>query len=145
MERSVNRRWGPIFPVRGEIVAFPRGATPAARASPPDWSRVGGGRALGQLDWGSENAGMKVICLLYCIRQPGSIIRLKVDQEPYTPAPSLPDVRLVSLSTRGHQPLKVSQSARIMMILRENYRPPIPSPCSPGTLNAFRAMLLRMV
>ena len=84
----------------------PRGNSRRARLA-SDWSRVGGGRALGQLDWDSENAGMKVICLLYCIRQPGSIIRLKVDQAPYTPAPSLPDVRLVSLSTRGHQPFVI--------------------------------------
>ena len=61
----MNREWGPILPVCGEIVRFPGGATPAARTSPPHWPRAGGGGALGQWDWGSENAGMKVICLFY--------------------------------------------------------------------------------
>ena len=141
MERLLNRGWEPILPVRGEIVGFPRGATPAARASPPDWSRVGGGRALGQLDWGSENAGMKVICLLYYIRQPGSKGR------PGAIYPrSFPPRRAACVSFNARPAaIIVKQSARIMMILRKNYRPPIPSPCSPGTLNAFRAMLLRMV
>ena len=46
------------------------GATPAARASPPDWRRKGGGGgSLGQWDWGSENAGMKAIRLLYNIHR----------------------------------------------------------------------------
>ena len=42
------------------------GETPAARAPHPliGQGRVGGGR-LGQCDWGSENAGMKVICRSY--------------------------------------------------------------------------------
>ena len=69
MEGLLNRGWGPILPVCGEIVGFPRGATPAARASPPDWPRAGAGGALGQWDWGSENAGMEVICLLYYKRK----------------------------------------------------------------------------
>ena len=67
MEELLNRGWGPVLPVCGEIVGFPEGATPAARASPPDWPRAGGGGALGQWDSGSENVGMKVICLLYYI------------------------------------------------------------------------------
>ena len=71
MEGILNRRWGPILPVSGEIVGFPRGGTPVPRASPPDWPRAGGGGALGQWDWGSENAGMKVICLLYYKRKIG--------------------------------------------------------------------------
>ena len=65
MEGLLNREWGPVLSVCGEIVGFPRGATPTARASPPDWPRAGGGGALGQWDWVSENAVMKVICLLY--------------------------------------------------------------------------------
>ena len=66
MEGFLKRRWGAIFPVCGEIVGFPRGATLAARASPPHWPRTAEGGRLGQWDWGSENAEMKVICLLYC-------------------------------------------------------------------------------
>ena len=67
MEGFLTRGWGLILPGYGEIVGFLRGATPAARASPSDWPWAGGGATLGQWDWGSENAGMKVICLLYCI------------------------------------------------------------------------------
>ena len=51
---------GPILPEGGDIVGFSRGAVPAARASPPDWPRPGGG-------W--ENAVMEVICLLYYKRE----------------------------------------------------------------------------
>ena len=65
MEGLLNRGWGPILPVCDEIVEFPRGATPAARASPPHWPRVSEGGRLGQWDWDEENAGMKVICQLY--------------------------------------------------------------------------------
>ena len=75
MEVFLNRGWGLILPVCGEIVRFPRGATPAARASLPDWPRAGGGGALGQWDWGSENAGMKVICLSYYKLQGASLRR----------------------------------------------------------------------
>ena len=38
-----------------------RGATPGARATSPGWPERGGGIYLGQWDWGSENAGMKVM------------------------------------------------------------------------------------
>ena len=65
MKEFLNRGWGPIQPVCGEIEGFPRGATPAVRPSPLHWPRAGGAGALGQWDWGSENAGMKVICPLY--------------------------------------------------------------------------------
>ena len=74
IEGLLNRGWGPILPVCGEIVGFPQGATPAARASPSDWSRAGGGGALGQWDWGSEIAGVKGICLLYYIAYPPNFI-----------------------------------------------------------------------
>ena len=74
MEGLLNRGWGLILPVCGEIVGFPQGATPAARASPSDWSRAGGGGALGQWDWGSEIAGVKGICLLYYIAYPPNFI-----------------------------------------------------------------------
>ena len=63
----MNRGWGSMLPGCGEMVGFPRGATPAARALIPDWPRASGGGALGQRDLGSENAGMNVFCLLYCI------------------------------------------------------------------------------
>ena len=64
MEGCINRGCGPIIPGCGETVGgVPRGATPAARASPHDWPRAGRGEALGQWDWGSENAGMKAIRL----------------------------------------------------------------------------------
>ena len=66
MEGCLNLGWEPILPGCDEIVGFPRGATPAACSSPPHWPRAGGG-ALGQWDSGSENAGIKVICLLYYI------------------------------------------------------------------------------
>ena len=46
-------------------MGFPRGSTPAVRPSPPHWPRAGCAGALGRWDWGSENAGMKIICLLY--------------------------------------------------------------------------------
>ena len=41
------------------------GQTPAARASPHDWPRACKGESLGRWGWGSENAWMKAICLLY--------------------------------------------------------------------------------
>ena len=44
MEGFLNRGWGLIFPGCGGIVRFLRGATPVARASPPDWPKTGGGR-----------------------------------------------------------------------------------------------------
>ena len=53
-------------PVRRDWRGSPR-ETPAARVSPLDWPRRGAGRSLGQWDWGSENAGMKAIRLLYYI------------------------------------------------------------------------------
>ena len=68
IEGFLNRGWAPILRGCGEMVGFPRGATPAASPSPPDWPRAGGGGTLGQRDWGSENAGMKVIYLSYYIR-----------------------------------------------------------------------------
>ena len=50
----------------GETGEFPRGESPAARAVRPLFGRGGaGGDSLGQWDWGSENAGMKAICILY--------------------------------------------------------------------------------
>ena len=72
MEGFLNRGWVTILPGCGDIVGFPQGATPAARASPPHWPRVGGRGRLGQWDWDSENAGMKAICILYfiCSTQP---------------------------------------------------------------------------
>ena len=72
MKDFLTGGWVTILPGCGDIVGFPRGATPAARASPPHWPMAGGGGRLGQWDWDSENAGMKVICLLYfiCSRQP---------------------------------------------------------------------------
>ena len=140
MEGLLNPGWESILPVCGEIVGFPEGQL-QPRAPRPDWPRAGGGGALGRRDWGSENAGMKVICLLYYIRQPGSKGR------PGAIYPrSFPPRRAACVSFNARPAaIIVKQSARIMMILRKNYRPPIPSPCSPGTLNAFRAMLLRMV
>ena len=48
MEGLLNRGWGPVLPVCGEMVGFHRGATPAASASPPDWPRADGRGALGQ-------------------------------------------------------------------------------------------------
>ena len=51
----------------GGTGGYPRGETPAARASPPDWSRRGEGGSFGQWGWVSENAGMKAICLMYYI------------------------------------------------------------------------------
>ena len=66
MEGLLNPGWESILPVCGEIVGFPEGQL-QPRAPRPDWPRAGGGGALGRRDWGSENAGMKVICLLYYI------------------------------------------------------------------------------
>ena len=66
---------GPISSCAAGLGGLSRGATPAARASPPDCPRNGGRGALGQWDWGSENAGMKAIvgcvCLLYYMAQFG--------------------------------------------------------------------------
>ena len=42
LEGLLNRGWEPILPVCGGIVGFPRGETPAARASHPHWPRAGG-------------------------------------------------------------------------------------------------------
>ena len=67
MEGFLNWGWVPILPGCDEIVGFPRGETPAARATRSDWPRAGGEGALGRWDWGSENVGVKVICLLYCM------------------------------------------------------------------------------
>ena len=79
MEGFLNRGWRYILPGCCEIVGFPRGATPAARASPPHWPRAGVGGRLNQWDWGSEKARMKVICLFHEICRggkstPGAII-----------------------------------------------------------------------
>ena len=43
MEGFLTRGWVSIIPECGGIVGFPRGATPAARASPPRWPRAAGG------------------------------------------------------------------------------------------------------
>jgi len=67
-EGLLSRGWGPLLPGCVGIVGFPRGAPPAARAAPPQRPRAGRGGRLGQLDLGSENAGIKVICLLCYIR-----------------------------------------------------------------------------
>ena len=77
MEGFLNREYGHILPGCGKIVRFPRGATPVARTTPPDWPRAGGGGALGQLDRGSENAGMKVIFLLYYLFHGTTYVRHK--------------------------------------------------------------------
>ena len=50
-------------PLRRDWGVSPRGNT--ARASPPDWPKRDEGGSLGQWGWGSENAGMKAICVLY--------------------------------------------------------------------------------
>ena len=61
---NFNRGFGPILPACGEAGEPTRGATPAARGAPSlaEGGRVGG---LGQWGPGSENSGMKAICLLY--------------------------------------------------------------------------------
>ena len=61
----MKRGWRHIFPGCGKIVGFLRGATPAVLRSPPHWPRAGGAGYLGQWDWGSENARVEVMCLLY--------------------------------------------------------------------------------
>ena len=55
----------------------PRGNSRRARLDPSLAKGERGGR-LGQWDWGSENAGMKVICLLYYMyiytRSPSGVV-----------------------------------------------------------------------
>ena len=68
MDGCLIRGWCAILPgCGGTGEGFPRGSAFTARASPRDWPRAGGGERLGQWDWAPENAGMKVICLLYCV------------------------------------------------------------------------------
>ena len=50
--------------VRRDRGVCPRGNSRRARLAPL-LAKGGRGGALGEWDWGSENAGMKVICLLY--------------------------------------------------------------------------------
>ena len=60
----MNRGWGSILPGCGGIVGSPVGQlSPRAPLRP----LVEGGRegALGRWGWGSENDGVKAICLLY--------------------------------------------------------------------------------
>ena len=52
MEMFLNRGWGAIIPGCGEIVGFPRGVTPTARAARPHWPRVGGRCASARLGLG---------------------------------------------------------------------------------------------
>ena len=51
MKGFLNQGWGSI-PGRGEIVGFPRGVTPTARAARPHWPRVGGRCASARLGLG---------------------------------------------------------------------------------------------
>ena len=78
--------------VRRDRGVSPRGNS---RRSPPYWPRAGGWGALGQCDWGPENAGMKVICLLYYILLHG-IYMITYDTGGRTSLRSIPPVSEIS-------------------------------------------------
>ena len=58
MDGFLNRGWGTILPGCGGTEEFPRGQNCRRMRGAPSLAEGGRGGALGQWDWGSENAGM---------------------------------------------------------------------------------------